>query len=238
MISKWQENELTIDGSKQDWGYNLRYLKDEKVAIGITNDEQNLYLCLVVSENEKIMNILRSGFTIWIDPQNSDAETFGIQYPIKRISNDVREFSKKTRILDMADRKKYIINKLLAEQDEFLILNQDKYSLSAYSLNNNIGIEVKIGIEMNQLVYELKIPLTNKKDSLIKFNVQPNDEIKLGFLAEVPQRLERGNRQGRDRPGRGRGGKRGVMSGREQPQKNRGTIEPINFWINTIVASN
>lgn len=243
MQSKWQERNLTIDGSKQDWENNLKYLKDEKVAVGITNDDENLYLCLVVSENQKIMNLLRSGFTIWLEPQSSDTEKFGIQYPIKGNNMVVQDFSKRSKTIDQRDIQEKLINKILIEQNEFLVLNEDKYPLFTSPLNGDNGIEIKIGYEFKQLVYELKIPLVSGKEGLLNINTISNEEIKLGFVSEKMERPDRSRnaQMGNKGSGGGRsggGGRRGGgMSGGQMPQRGRITMEPINFWVETVIAS-
>ncbi len=246
MQSKWQESNLTIDGSKQDWDNNLKYLKDEKVAVGITNDDENLYLCLVISENQKIMNLLRSGFTIWFEPQSSDTEKFGVQYPIKNNNMVVQDFSKRSKTIDQRDMQEKIINKILIEQNELLVLNEDKYPLYASPLKGDNGIEVKIGYEFKQLVYELKIPLANGKDGLLNINTESKEEIRLGFVSEKMERPERSGMQqqmgnkgsGGGMSGGGGGRRGGGKSGGQIPQRARATMEPIDFWIETVIASN
>ncbi len=248
VLSKWQESNLIIDGSKQDWGNNLKYIKDEKVAVGITNDEQNLYLCLVVSENERIIKLLKSGLTIWFEPQSSDVEKFGIQYPIKNNTTVVMDFSKRLKPTGRRVKQERVVNKLLIEQNEFLVLNEDEYPLYASPLKSNNGIEVKIGYEFGQLVYELKISLVGRKESLLKINTTLNEEIKLGFIAGKIERPERsgeaemgnksGGKSGGGQKGGMSGGRRGGSSGRGRQQNINSVIEPINFWINTAIASN
>ena len=90
--SFWLEDNITIDGYKNDWKGSLKYYEDEKVAIAVSNDEKYMFLCLTTSDKSKIMKILGTGFTVWFDPQDSDGETIGIQYPIKRgknVNNDI-----------------------------------------------------------------------------------------------------------------------------------------------------
>ena len=46
-------------------------------------------------------------------------------------------------------------------QNEVLIVNEDKFRLNVISLKNKDGIKASIGFEMKKLVYELKAPLTD-----------------------------------------------------------------------------
>ena len=93
--SFWQTSEIKIDGSSNDWAGSLNYYEDEKVAIGVSNDNDFIYFCLATSDSDKIMRILRTGFTVWLDPKNSDGETFGVQYPIKRFDSEMMDRNRK-----------------------------------------------------------------------------------------------------------------------------------------------
>ena len=50
--------------------------------------------------------------------------------------------------------------------------------------------------------------------------------------------MQMGDRRGDMRPTGNMGGRRSGMSGRGRPQMNIESIEPINFWVNTVIASN
>ena len=52
--SYWLENDITIDGDQMDWQGKLHYLTDEHSALGLANDDKNLYLCLVTNDTLKI----------------------------------------------------------------------------------------------------------------------------------------------------------------------------------------
>jgi len=76
----WLKGNIKIDSNQEDWGNRITYFKDENVGIGIQNDSDNVYICLVIAERGHIMRLLRNGFTIWIDPQN-DNRVYGIKFP-------------------------------------------------------------------------------------------------------------------------------------------------------------
>ncbi len=241
MESSWQNTTITIDGSKQDWLGSLKYFEDEKVAIGISNDNDFVYFCLATSDNSKIMKILRTGFTVWLDPQNSDGETIGFQYPIKRETAGMMDRSQRRENNDKNLKK--MIEKFKAEQNEILIVNHDKFPLNAYPLENETGLEVKINYEMHQMVYELKVPLANNKLSNIYTDALPNELLNVGFESGEFERPEGGERGGMNmggEPGDGRQGRgRGGMRRGRRP--NKGNIQemrnPIEFWMEVKLAA-
>jgi len=240
--STWRQNEISIDGSKSDWVGKLQYFEDEKVAAAIANDSENVYFCFATADNSKIMKILRMGFTVWLDPQESDGKTIGIQYPIKRESAVMLDGALKDH--DNSQNRGFeinkMINKLKAEQNELLIVNENNFPLNAYPLDNHTGLNVRMGYEINQLVYELKIPLANNKISNIYIDALPKEKIKVGFESGEFERPEQGDRNssgmrpqggGMSGSGRKRGGGRSNMENMQEITKQ------IKFWMEVKLAS-
>ncbi len=251
MESTWQSEVIVIDGSKNEWEGSLKYFEDEKVAIGISNDDDFVYFCLATSDNSKIMKILLTGFTIWLDPLSSDGETIGFQYPIKRKMTGIMDRSQHgTKGGQNSDKKlKQMIEKFKVEQNEILIVNHDNFPLNAYPLENKTGLEAKINYEMHQMVYELKVPLANNKFSNVYIDALPNELLKVGFESgefDGPEGKERGGMNNAGAPGKsggmsrsgmaggGRGGNRG---GSKANMASRQELKsPIEFWMDVKLA--
>lgn len=247
--SSWKNSEISVDGSKADWKGALKYFEDEKVAIGIQNDDDYIYFCLATSDNSKIMKIFLTGFTVWLDPVNSDGETIGIQFPIKNGMGQVEHRQReKTEGYNNDQRTKMMIEKIKIEQNELLVVNEDKFPLNAYPIYNENGLEARISYEMHQLVYELKVPLTNENLSNVSIDVLPNELLKIGFESGEVEGKKDSNgsemKQGGGTPGSGRGGRSGVgggrggMSGGGRGNKSnmKDTMIPIEFWMEVKLA--
>ncbi len=237
--SNWRNTEISIDGNVNDWTGILNYFEDEKAAIGVSNDNDYIYFCLSTSDNAKIMKILRTGFTVWLDPQNSDGKTIGIQYPIKKIFSGAKDRSKQQfgKEENREDNLKKRIDQFKIEQNEILIVNEDKFPLNAIPIVNNNGLEVNINYEMHQFVYELKVPLANNNLSNVFIDVLPNEIIRVGFESgevDKPEGRTRDSKMGSNsnegmQMG-GRGGNRG--GGRANNMGNmKNMMEPSEFWI-------
>ena len=64
--SQWQERTIKIDGDNSDWGNTAtEYLKDVNAAIGICNDDQNLYVLFRFSDENLARKILSKGLVIF-----------------------------------------------------------------------------------------------------------------------------------------------------------------------------
>ncbi len=206
IISKWQTNEITVDGSQVDWESKLKFIEEEEIAIGISNNENNLFICLSTTDVFKMTKLLRMGFTVWLEPVSGDGEVIGIQYPIKSdgLSPGVMRPGAGNEIGQ--EVMEQLIQKFKTEQHEFLIVNEDKFPLNAYPVSNETGFQVRIGIEMRQLVYELKIPLANNNSAPVNVDALPGEILSIGFESGEIDALSGRGRSGMS-PGSG-GGRR------------------------------
>ena len=242
LVSSWKTDEIIIDGSREEWGDNIHYLEEEKVAISFKNDNDFLYLCLATSERSKILRIMEAGLTVWFDPQNSDGKTVGIQYPIKQQRdpfND-RQFRKSQNESNMEGNFEKMFNGFKETQNEVLIVNEKKFPLFATPINNKEGVEASLGFEIQQYVYELKIPLANNNMSKFYVDALPKENVIVGFESGEFKRSE-GEGRMRENPNMGMsGGRRGGIRGGDQ-KRNRdmqGVMEPINFSVDVKLSSN
>jgi hypothetical protein len=80
--SSFRRAPVAVDGSDSDWVHALTYVENIKSFVGIRNDDEYLYLCLVCENHETSRRFLMGGLTLWFDPTGEEKETFGIRYPL------------------------------------------------------------------------------------------------------------------------------------------------------------
>jgi hypothetical protein len=245
--SHWSKGDIKIDGNQGDWGNTINFLKDENVGIGVLNDSNYVYLCLVTSSRAHIMRALRNGLTIWIDPQNEN-RTYGIKYPIG-MSNDMMfnyQEDQNGNYQDMGSMMK----KYESSMSEFELVNKDGELLSGIPVKNDYGIELKVNIARDQLVYELKIPLNHSINKGFFVNTTTGSEIRLGFEEGKFDRsqIQQGNRENRFGEGNGEGdeGRRGdrIRGRNAEGRMDRGNYgerqdqnsEALNAWLKVTLA--
>jgi hypothetical protein len=247
--SHWSNGNIKIDGNQEDWGNKIIFFKDENIGIGIQNDSNNVYICLVTSNRAHIIRALRNGLTIWIDPQNKN-RTYGIKYPIG-MSNDMMFNYQQNQNGDYQDMGS-MMKKYESSLNEFELVNKDGELLSAIPVKNDYGIELKVNITRDQLVYELKIPLDHSFNKGFFVNTTPGSHIRLGFeegkfdRSQIQQRnkengFEGGSGEGdegrrRDRMG-GRYGE-GRMGGGSIGERSGQNSEELNTWLEVQLAGN
>ena len=152
------ENQIKIDGLYSDWD-NLTYIKGENIAFGFRNDSDNLYLCMVTNDRNKIMKILRGGLDIWLDPGDS-GNRFGIRYPEKPDEGDF-QFPQRQQPQDFQkpDQNKQGMKEqnngreflpLLSKQKDLYIINSSNRILKSYPVNGKI-YSAKISFDKGNL---------------------------------------------------------------------------------------
>jgi len=244
--SMWSDNSIVIDGNQTDWLGKLKYLPDQKSAVGITNDDENLYLCLATSDTSKMFQLFITGFTVWFDPQNGE-EKIGVQYPLK--ADEIDRMPTQNRQGGERPDFKVRLGEFKSSQTEFRIVDADNFPLTSYNIKNDIGISIDIGYQMGLLVYEMKIPLKGNLVGDHILNLSPGDEFSLGFESGEFNRSGFGKRGdgsgfGMDNPPEGgMGGRGGGMSGGGMPPGGgmgrggqRPGFEKIDFEVSVKLA--
>ena len=81
--SQWRgERHIEIDGADTEWEGARVYIEGARAGIGLLNDAQDLYLCLVLTDPGTQLQVMRQGFTVWFDPKGKKNKTFGIRFPL------------------------------------------------------------------------------------------------------------------------------------------------------------
>ncbi len=220
---------IVINGDASDWGTSLKYLPDEKVAVGVSNDNDYLYLCLAANDMSKVMPMFAGGFTVWLENENKNGSTIGIKYPLHNIVNESRimlnpgEFEERGRGM--------MISKLIKNQDEIRILNEDNFPLTVISVSDSSGLTARLGYKNDQFIYELRVPLKVNEQNKYGINADPGEKLLIKFETEKPERNNFGGREGQDgnRPGGGMGGFPG--GGMRPEGGGRRSFEPIDFAV-------
>jgi hypothetical protein len=241
VVSTKNNNEITIDGKQDDWGNSFIPIKDENVAVGFRNDGENLYICFITSDNQKIVKIMSSGLTIWLYPSNSK-DVLGIEYPVKKTYEEMHlaKEDNNTNSEDINGR----LQRLLSIQNELIIVDENNIGIYSALPDAEKGFKAKIGFSMNQFVYELKVPLSGNKDfSQIQFKANPGDNIRVKFETGKMENMRSNNNEqgsevgegGRHGMGGGRGSGMGRGGNRNSGNSGRNT-SPLNYEFKVKLA--
>lgn len=194
LTGSWRDRDVQIDGMQFDWENALFNLSDEKVNIGILNDDDYLYVCLVPLDETIIRQAMRQGFTVWLEAKGDKAKKLGIRYPIGMMDGGLPP-----REPDQGFNPEEMMAKAEESLNEFQIIGADKKDTISLSVDNESGVQVRVGTRNERMVYELKIPLNRSDDHPYAVGVSPGDEIKIKFETGQFKRPEM-NRPRGERP--------------------------------------
>jgi hypothetical protein len=98
-------------------------------------------------------------------------------------------------------------DRIINKENEFLIVNEDDYPLSAYPLSNTAGIALKIKFVEGRFNYELKIPLKTNSKMPYFVDTDPGKTVEIGFQTKEHEKM---SREGAGMRGSGEGGMGGM----------------------------
>jgi hypothetical protein len=171
VASNWSDFPVVIDGRVDEWSSSLSPMKDMPVLLGMRNDQEYLYLSLASSDRDFRRQMMGAGMTIWFEPQGGDK--IGIHYPLGMsgvgmwpgtgFGQPGGEMPPEGTPLDagppepgMGSAKNENLPDVLKELE---ILGPGKDDVDRIPVLQVHGIEVKIGLSEQTVLYELKIPL-------------------------------------------------------------------------------
>lgn len=232
--SSWLDREVIIDGKDIEWQGARVILEDASMGLGLMNDAENFYLTLSLTNRMVQMQVLRNGFTVWLDSQGGKKKKFGIRFPL-----GLQEFADQRgegplgmgpegmsgmrgRMGGMGDRKQQDPRQLeamfdrLIENRELEILGSEETPLRRYSLIESQEVKLGITFENGRLVYELQVPLAKADALSLGIGTTPGKVFGLGL--ETPEmdmaamRQQMGGRKGGGMRGGGIDGMNGMGS--------------------------
>ncbi|MFC1608215.1 hypothetical protein ACFL47_09610 [Candidatus Latescibacterota bacterium] len=218
--STWRDRKVTIDGidNGPEWENARYFFEEEKITLGILNDENNIYLRISSRDRELQRKLIAFGMTIWFDEKGGKKKNLGIHFPL-----GIRDRGMdKSRKSNNEDQFRIILGESLSEI-EIIDKAKDNAEILLLSDVNGLGIETLIGYDKNNLVYELKIPLLRTEAQPYGIGNDTGQAIGIGMLiGEIdPEQLRKNMQRG---IGGGRGGIPGgdVIGGRGGINDNRG----------------
>src|ERR1700739_92720 len=188
--TNWQTTPVVIDGKTNDWEVPLRFFDTKtKLNYSVSNDAENLYICIRATDDDNVSGITRRGLQIWIDTTGKRSHQVGILCPIpKKNGSTLSENGEKHGDNEASGgseepTQSYIgipdTSKLTRMHNRF-IENAKQMHVSGFktvpdgvlALPDIYGIN--LGVSWNNsniLVYEVSIPLK----SFLKYPLLPSD---------------------------------------------------------------
>jgi len=241
--SEWRDREITIDGNNTDWLGAMYYFEGNNISVGILNDANSIYICMIAEDRLMRTQVMRQGFTIWFDPNGGKEKTFGVKFPIgmqglesQGIPMDLREGER-----DQERMREQFVKSL----EDLEILGPRKDEQRRMPVEEAKGIEIVVDPAGGLLVYELKVPLFHSEQYPYAVGAEAGDSIGIGLeIPKMDMNAIRKSMDGRRPGGMGMpgGGRRGGMGGRSGGMGMPGDRRPqmpkgLKVWVSVQLAS-
>ena len=238
LTSQWRQAAIVVDGDDAEWAGHKSFLEKHNLEFGIFNDADHLYLCFVLTDPVRQMQVARSGFSVWLDADGGKDRTFGVRYPLgvaERFAPEGDESQRPDgrtggrarggrgsggrpqsgRASIDPEQLARMMERVLSD-GEFEILGP----LPGQRMRTggtDVPVSVAAAWSQGRLVYELKIPLSRGVGRQFGIGARSDKPIGLGLVAPVPDMARAGQRRspgGLGGGGRGGGGIGGGYGGR------------------------
>src|SRR5437879_121574 len=77
-----RDRPIAVDGKADEWSDSLTVIKDAQIAVGLFNDQDDLYMCISSWNQDVNLQAQNLGLTVWFDAGGGQEKTFGIEYPL------------------------------------------------------------------------------------------------------------------------------------------------------------
>lgn len=168
------------DGSAAEWSMPLRYTNSQyTLSYDITNDNRNIYVCIMTADPAMRHRIMKAGMTVYFDPKGKQKKKMSLVYPERNMDG--------------------INVPTVYNTDGFLNMDNGQHKLTDKMAGITIGLNPMS--DSGALVYEVAVPL-----SRVLANGLSEKALKKNFSVGIVVNQLPGKR---GVPGEGQGQRRG-----------------------------
>ncbi|MFI5148186.1 MAG: hypothetical protein ACHQRM_00520 [Bacteroidia bacterium] len=173
----WQDKVVVADGNPQEWEIPLRFYDGKsKLAYTISNDLENLYICIRMTDDASQVKVMKAGMQIWIDTTGGNKQTTGILFPQRppqipetgaRTGSSETGGGNRTSRTDAGNHSPAMAkmrNSFQKDYKEMMLTGFKAPIRGSVPLSNDFGLQVGINWDANKydssyiMIYEAVIP--------------------------------------------------------------------------------
>jgi len=81
----YQTTPVVADGIPNEWSLPLRFSNATYTfQYNVTNDDKNIYVCILSRDETTMVRMLRAGMTIYFDPKGNKSKDISLHYPLRK----------------------------------------------------------------------------------------------------------------------------------------------------------
>lgn len=241
-IGNFQSSPILVDGNATDWELPLRFGSEkEALRYSISNDNENLYVCVASDFTPTQMRMLRAGISIYLDIKGKEGKSVGVTFPFmgkKRNATQIPMDRSQQSNLRKGNLNDENIKKLaIMEANMFKSFGFLNNSNGVYELVEINPIKIAVNYDLDDiLIIEAKIPIKLFYDKELNAQNSPNISVGVELNNILGGGANRGGQMGgmgggmRGGGGMSRGGVGGGMRGGNFSGGPGGISEPFINW--------
>jgi hypothetical protein len=156
------DREISINGMCDDWAGALRGLKKHGLSIGLLNDGEYFYLCLVIDDRKFVDQMLLKGLTVGFRPEGRGGEAFRVVYPVGTAGPRCETLSALSRA-EPGGQGVWLDSLFRMSTAEMMLQGQGDLTARRMGIGDGTSISVAVTLcalkERETLIYELRVPL-------------------------------------------------------------------------------
>jgi hypothetical protein len=168
----YQTTPVVADGIPNDWSLPLRFSNASYTfQYNITNDNKNIYVCILSRDETTMLRMLRAGMTIYFAPKGDKSKDIGLHYPLRKQPDPANFRNRNSEPLTNSGTP--LTNTSNNAWKEELLGQSDYYGTTGFAgiengqfgLNDSVKSPIRVAMKLNlqdsMLVYEAIIPIRN-----------------------------------------------------------------------------
>lgn len=236
----------SIDGELSEWGGTLTRAEDSPVTMSVAPTDSMLYMAVLIPDQDLIRAVAKNGLLVWVDPSDTQAHTYGVQYPLALRS------AQRSAATSAGPEGAASLDDLFPS-DLAIIRNDTVRHRMPAGLSS--ALRVQGTLSTGSLIYEIAIPVSHSTSEgatdaqehgilepmgpAVAIGIETPDPEEDADRFEqspgIPSVTGQGGRRGRSP--RGRRGRRGRQGGQQRQQPSPTPDTPrLDLWTRVVTA--
>lgn len=243
--SHWSTQPVQVDGKTTDWSNKpMTFFQDEGVALGLSNDAENLCILFRFQDPKWARTIRMTGLTLWLDVNGKKGKNFMIRYKGGPSLARMRAAGEGGDLDHIPpELNECLMRQEGSSEDRFTCFVKDRIIEKSIPTDGSQGPAASYDTSLGFYSYEFSVPLQESEVRYYGIGAQPGQTISIGAVWGNMSNL-RGKGKGRSGMNGGRGGMgggppdRGRMGG-GRGSKGGGRMQPPEkqeVWVKTQLA--
>jgi hypothetical protein len=186
-LGHYQTTPVVADGIADDWTLPLRFANSTyTLQYNITNDNKNIYICVLSRNEQTMLRMLRAGITVYFDPKGQTSRDISLHYPLRKQPDP-----------NIRDRNgEPLTNQNDSSWKQELLLQSDSYGTTGFQGIENgqfaandtkspIRVAIQFSLHDSLLVYEATIPIVNVLGADLSAR-NPRKPFSVGVVLNTP----------------------------------------------------